>query len=166
MTIATILLNYQAAAPRYWMDHHSWLGAKFLGRRNPHPVLRHIYRLLYDTYWPPCLPTCTLKEIKIQVCAPTQNVTIPAPSRAQSCTPKASLHPYRYNQLKFAPVRVLVCTRISVHPSECKPAPVIFAPFIGCRSASHDDCKHEYLGFKRAPLSEKVKVCSPKVQLL
>ena len=60
--------------------------------------------------------------------AHTKYVTIPAPFRAQSCTPKASLHPKRCNQFKFALVRVLVCTRISVHLSECKPAPIIFAP--------------------------------------
>ena len=53
----------------------------------------------------------------------------PAPFRSQSCTPKATLYPCRCNQLKCAPCKVLVCTRISVHPSECKPTPFIFAPF-------------------------------------
>ena len=79
--------------------------------------------------------------------------------------------PIKVQSAKFAPVRVLVCNRISVHPSECIPAPIIFAP-LGYRFAPFRvqkyfcDCKHEYLVFKRAPLSEKVQVCSPKVQLL
>ena len=60
-----------------------------------------------------------------------KNVTIPAPFMAQSCTPaksKFATHKGAINQLKVPPVRVLVCTRLSVHPSdsECKSAPVLY----------------------------------------
>ena len=102
----------------------------------------------------------THKEIKVQVCTPKMSQYQPHLGR--------NLAPQSY---KFAPVRVLVFTRISVHPSECKPAPAIFAP-LGVQICTPRmqkcfyDCKHEYLGFKRAPLSQKVQVCSPKVQLV
>ena len=58
---------------------------------------------------------------------------VPAPFRAnflhptkQVCTHKAAI------SLSLQPVMVLVCTRISVHPSEWKSAPVILQP-LGCR---------------------------------
>ena len=54
----------------------------------------------------------------------------------------------------------LVCTRIYVHPSECKPAPFIFAP-LRVQKCLYD-CKHEYLGFKCAPLSVMVQACSQR----
>ena len=54
-----------------------------------------------------------------------QNVTIPAPYRAQSCIPKEVCTKKGAISLSCTCSRVIVCTRINyVHPSECKPAPV------------------------------------------
>ena len=91
-----------------------------------------------------------------------QNVTIPAPFRAQSCTHKCAIRLSLH--LLY---RVLVFTRTSVHSSECKLAPVICAP-LRCRFAPFRvqkffyDCRHDNMGFNVHPYISKGVRLLPK----